>query len=168
VDPFVPPLGAGSAVPAATVDASEPALVMIEATMGDGRTLSMRASEPLSLYLLRESDDATLLLFPLPGRRQGNPLDAGLRHRIAVATTEGVVALAATHRSDEFERRVAALRVPRAGPLTEVPLPSELVALLRARVGLPQKGRLIGRAAPLGSGPEVVRGAWLRRLGEAR
>jgi hypothetical protein len=165
-DPFVPPLGPG---PGNVGDEKSPeaGLLTIEARLVGASTaaeLELRTSRPVSLYVVREDEDTTALLFPLPGRRLHNPLDAGLRHRLPVPDPRGVILLGGPQRLAAFEERVALLRVPRVGAPAEVPLPAEALALLREGLGLPVRGRLLGRAPLLTGHLEIVRGVWVRRL----
>src|SRR5262249_48895133 len=89
-DPFVAPLGVQGPVSDAAgpaVDAAAPFSVRAAWHRQPVPKLEIRASRPLSVYLVYEEEPSRcLLLFPLPGRGEQNPLTDNRTHWLPVAT----------------------------------------------------------------------------------
>ncbi len=162
VDPFVKPLATEGLPPGVGRPGYEGVFTVVARSLAGA--IEIRASVPLSLYAIVESERGTRLAFPLPDAPLQNPLDAGVVHRIPMPARERIVLLASPRRLVDFEDRVRALRIPRAWPVTEVPLPDELVTMLRDGAGLPAEGRVWGMAAAVSGTVDLVRGGWVRRV----
>jgi serine/threonine-protein kinase len=167
-DPFVRPLDVerrlGEPEPASP---AESPLYRIEAGLveSDGKSrLRIEASEPLFVYVLNETESGSFdLVFPLPGSRPANPLPPAAVHHVPV-TVGPLVVVASPSRLAEFEAELARLRVPGAGSLDRVPLSRSTLRALHSAFGDPSA---LARARPVSGHPEIVRGLWVRRAGEA-
>ena len=178
-DPFVAPVGVKGPVSDATgpaANASAP--FSIRAAWHPQRAvpeLEIRASRPVSVYLVREEQPSRcFLLFPLPGRGQQNPLGANLTHRLPAGTpasrAQGRLLLVASPSPlAAFEDALARSRVPLgqtehdAIRLAEKPL-SELRSLEAAGAGRGDMRPLFESAPRLSGHTEIVQGPWIRLL----
>jgi len=137
--------------------------------------LEIRASRPVSVYLVREEQPSRcFLLFPLPGRGQQNPLGANLTHRLPAGTpasrAQGRLLLVASPSPlAAFEDALARSRVPLgqtehdAIRLAEKPL-SELRSLEAAGAGRGDMRPLFESAPRVSGHTEIVQGPWIRLL----
>lgn len=119
---------------------------------GDALGLEIEASAPVHVYVLNEDQQGRVhALFPLRGRGAGNPLAAGVRHRLPGAEAgrtldwqvtsaggrETILILAAREPLAPVEQAIAAIPEARPGaPVTYAPLAPAALARLRGVGGV--------------------------------
>jgi serine/threonine-protein kinase len=151
---------------------------------GDGLFIELQSSRPVHVYIVNQDERGeSYLLFPLPNQTATNPLTAGTSHRLPSRETswqvtsaggrEHFLIVASPEPMVPLESVLAAL--PKAAPgrqiVTAAPVSGEVMGQLRGiggiatteeRGGLP--GDLSRSAVMLGTGPESIAGAWMRRF----
>jgi serine/threonine protein kinase len=148
---------------------------------GDELFLKFQASVPINLYVVNEDDKGeSFLLFPLPGQRQTNPIQASqqvtlpgtTRWRVTSAGGhEHFLVFASPDRLESFEQAFASLPSPKENePVAR--LEPRTIERLRSVGGLtpePSKqnaGTGLSRlfTVPLTNARESVRGLWVRQI----
>jgi hypothetical protein len=181
-EPFVRPVGSegplgGPSAPGA--NEAEPFSIRAAWRAGGAASeIELRASRPLSVYVVREEEPSdAFLVFPLPGAGLHNPLPGKTTHRLPLALTAGsqsgrLLLIAIPSPLEDFEAAVERSRVPRREiELSRIPLTEEALAALR-RLEPPGTGtgpgrRLFDSAPPITSHLEMVQGPWIRVVDRA-
>ena len=150
---------------------------------GDELFLKFQASVPINLYVVNEDEKGeSFLLFPLPGERQTNPLQASqevtlpgnTRWRVTSAgEREHFLVFASPDRLESFEQAFARLPSPQENvPVVAAHLPATTIEGLRSVGGLtpdvsrrnPGTGLSRLFTTPLTNARESVRGLWVRQI----
>jgi hypothetical protein len=155
---------------------------------GDELYVSLRSSVPVHVYIVAHDDRGeSYLLYPLPGQETANPLAAATLHQLpgrvageeqywqvtSAGGREHFLVVASPEPLGPLEQVFAALPRPARGRpvVTAAPLSKEVMGQLRGvggltvRPGSPAAGPdLLQGTTALGSGPETVRGPWIRQL----
>lgn len=178
-DPFVPPV-ASTAPLSDGLDpgpsAARPFSIQAARRLGETPEVELRASRPLSVYVVREEQPSRcFLLFPLPGARPSNPLSGRTSHRLRLPSAGGppagrLLLIASPWPLGDFEAAVGRSRVPRGEmDVSGIPLTEESVAALRVLeppgAGTGPERALFESAPPLEPHLQMVQGPWVRVLG---
>ena len=156
---------------------------------GDTLALRIQSSRPVYVYVVNEDEHGeSYLLFPLQGQESSNPLAAERPHELpgqqagqetqwqvtSAGGREHFVVFASPSQMSIFDELLSSLPRPVAGrPISRPLVPQSLVSRLRgvgglvprAQPSMPANARvLFTMATPLGTGPETVRGVWVRQV----
>src|SRR4029079_358646 len=115
---------------------------------GDELFLKFQASVPINLYVVNEDDKGdSFLLFPLPGQRQTNPIQASQQVMVPGTTRwrvtsagghEHFLVFASPDRLESFEQAFASLPSPQENvPVVTAHLEPKTIDQLRGVGGLP-------------------------------
>jgi hypothetical protein len=159
-----------------------------EVRPGERLGLDIRTTIATYVYVVTEDDRGeSYLLFPLPGQRPDNPLQAGQTHRLpgerngepfywqvtSPGGREHFLIFAAPEPLAAFERLFESLPTPTLNaPVTNAPLSLDSVGALRGVGGLASQppdtnapARLVDQfTVPLPGGEEVANGVWIRKI----
>jgi hypothetical protein len=150
---------------------------------GDELLLKFQASVPINLYVVNEDDKGdSFLLFPLPGQRPTNPIQASQQVTLPATTRwrvttaggrEHFLVFASPDRLESFEQAFASLPSPQENvPVVTARLEPRTIDRLRSVGGLtpePSKqgaGTGLSRlfTTPLTNARESARGLWVRQI----
>jgi len=168
-------------------DPSRSLLAGDRVTPGDSLGLRIDATTDVHVYVINVDDSRdSYLLFPLPGGLT-NPLPAGRTHELpgrqgkervywkvtSAAGREHFLILASPTPVPAFEALVRTLPTPTMGKMVmATPIPDSILGEVRGVGGLTADGKKpvstsgpwFGSAEVLRSGPESVRGMWMRQI----
>jgi len=150
---------------------------------GDELFLKFQASVPINLYVVNEDDKGdSFLLFPLPGQRQTNPIQASQQVMVPGTTRwrvtsagghEHFLVFASPDRLESFEQAFASLPSPQENvPVVTAHLEPKTIDQLRGVGGLTPEASKQGAGTglsrlftmPLTNARESTHGLWVRQI----